>query len=70
MTNSLRGCVNCLMTVKNLKEGVHSGDSSGVVPNVFRIANLITQKVENLQTGKVVEDFHVDIPSVRYQEAV
>jgi hypothetical protein len=45
MTNSLRGCVNCLMTVKNLKEGVHSGDSSGVVPNVFRIATLITQKI-------------------------
>lgn len=45
MTNSLRGCVNFLMSVKNLKEGVHSGDSSGVVPNVFRIANLLTQRI-------------------------
>lgn len=45
MTNSLRGCVNAILTVKNLSEGVHSGDSSGIVPNVMRIANLIIQKI-------------------------
>jgi hypothetical protein len=45
MTNSLRGMVAGILKVKNLSEGVHSGDSSGIVPNVMRIANLVVQRI-------------------------
>lgn len=70
MTNSLRGNVAGILKVKNLSEGVHSGDSSGIVPNVMRIANLIVQRLENLQTGRIHDDFHVDIPANRYEESI
>ncbi len=45
LTNSLRGVVNFVMTVSNIKEGVHSGDASGIVPSVSRIANLLVQRI-------------------------
>ena len=39
MTNSLRGYLGGVLTIKTLTEGVHSGDSSGIVPSCFRIFN-------------------------------
>lgn len=45
MTTSLRGMVAGILKVKNLSEGVHSGDSSGIVPNVMRITNLVVQRI-------------------------
>jgi len=37
LTNSLRGVANATYTVDILKEGVHSGLASGIVPSSFRI---------------------------------
>jgi acetylornithine deacetylase/succinyl-diaminopimelate desuccinylase-like protein len=37
LTSTLRGVVMAVVTVKVLKEGVHSGDASGIVPSSFRI---------------------------------
>ncbi len=70
MTTSLRGMVAGILKVKNIKEGVHSGDSSGIVPNVHRIADLVIQRIENLETGKVCEEFWADVPPKRYEEAM
>lgn len=53
LTTSLRGMVAGILKVSNIKEGVHSGDSSGIVPSVSRIADLIVQRMENLETGKI-----------------
>lgn len=48
ITTSLRGMIDGVLEIQNIKEGVHSGDSSGIVPNVHRIADLVIQKIENL----------------------
>ncbi len=40
--------ISGILKVQNLKEGVHSGDSSGIVPNVHRIADLIVRRIENI----------------------
>jgi len=40
-----------------LKEGVHSGDSSGIVPDSFRIARAILDRIENPYTGEIIPDF-------------
>lgn len=45
LTTSLRGMVAGILKVSNIKEGVHSGDSSGIVPSVSRIADLIVQRM-------------------------
>ena len=37
ITNSLRGVMAARLRVDLLTEGVHSGDSSGIVPSPFRI---------------------------------
>lgn len=42
-----------ILTISNIKEGIHSGDGSGIVPSVSRIADIIVQRMENLETGKV-----------------
>lgn len=37
VTNSLRGVISGRLRVDVLTEGVHSGDSSGIIPSPFRI---------------------------------
>lgn len=45
--------------------GVHSGDSSGVIPDTFRIARHLLDRIENSETGDVlVPECHADIPDV------
>ena len=66
---SLRGCLNANLKVEMLTEGVHSGDASGVVADTFRIVRQLLDRIEDPKTGRVVEDFEVDIPSARYKEA-
>lgn len=45
--------------VKVLNEGVHSGDASGIVPSSFRILRQLLSRIENAETGELVEDFQV-----------
>ena len=52
-----------------LKEGVHSGDASGIVASTYRVASLLLNRLENMETGKVHSFFEVDIPAERYQDA-
>jgi acetylornithine deacetylase/succinyl-diaminopimelate desuccinylase-like protein len=62
-TSSLRGLVVGDLTVQLLKEGVHSGDGSGVVASSFRVLRDILGRLENDDTGEIlVRDFYVDIP--------
>src|SRR5262245_44024846 len=60
-TTSLRGIVTGDLTVEVLREGVHSGDASGVVPSSFRILRHLLSRLENPETGKVADEFHVEI---------
>ena len=68
-TTSLRGLINGVLTVQVLKEGVHSGAASGIVPSSFRIARQLLSRIEDEKSGEVARDFHVEIPAARAAEA-
>lgn len=56
------------LRVDVLTEGVHSGDSSGIVPSAFRIIRMLLDRLEDAKTGEVNDAFQVDIPPQRYEE--
>ncbi len=69
-TTSLRGLVNGTLTIEVLTEGVHSGDASGVVPESFRIARLLLDRIDDAETGIVHHaSFHAPIPPERGEQA-
>ena len=69
-TTSLRGMASGVLRVDVLTEGVHSGDASGVVPDSFRVARRLLDRVEDPDTGEVtLAEFHVDIPDARVEQA-
>lgn len=69
-TTSLRGLISGVLTVEILKEGVHSGEASGVVPSSFRIMRQLLNRIEDLDTGEMpLEIFKVTIPEARVKEA-
>lgn len=62
-TTSLRGLVAGDLSVQLLKEGVHSGDGSGVIASSFRVLRQLLSRIEDEKSGKIlVGDFEVDIP--------
>jgi acetylornithine deacetylase/succinyl-diaminopimelate desuccinylase-like protein len=70
MTTSLRGLVAGDLTVKILREGVHSGDASGIVPSSFRILRMLLSRIEDQDTGwMMVDELHTEIPEQRMQQA-
>jgi acetylornithine deacetylase/succinyl-diaminopimelate desuccinylase-like protein len=69
-TTSLRGVLTGTLRVQVLKEGVHSGDASGVVASSFRIARQLIDRLEDVASGEIrVKDFHVEIPAQRVAQA-
>jgi acetylornithine deacetylase/succinyl-diaminopimelate desuccinylase-like protein len=69
-TTSLRGILAGVLRVEVLKEGVHSGASSGIVPSSFRIARQLLSRIEDEKTGKILlPELHVDIPEARATQA-
>jgi acetylornithine deacetylase/succinyl-diaminopimelate desuccinylase-like protein len=66
LTTSLRGMVSGVLKVEVLTEGVHSGDSSGLVPSSFRILRQVLDRLEDAQTGELLPgSFHCEIPAER-----
>lgn len=71
VTTSLRGLVGGTLNVQVLREGVHSGDASGVVPSSFRIARLLLDRLEEAASGRVKPgEFHCPIPAERTEQAI
>jgi acetylornithine deacetylase/succinyl-diaminopimelate desuccinylase-like protein len=70
MTTSLRGLVGGTLTVEILEEGVHSGKASGIVPSSFRIARQLLNRLDDPETGRLVDPaFHAAIPAERLAQA-
>jgi acetylornithine deacetylase/succinyl-diaminopimelate desuccinylase-like protein len=70
LTTSLRGMVSGVLKVEILTEGVHSGDSSGLVPSSFRILRHLLDRLEDSRTGRLLpESFHCEIPGARVEQA-
>jgi len=68
-TTSLRGMVSGVLKVEVLTEGVHSGDSSGLVPSSFRILRQLLDRLEDSKTGALLPgSFHCEIPSDRIEQ--
>jgi len=69
LTTSLRGMVSGVLKVEILSEGVHSGDSSGLVPSSFRILRQVLDRLEDSRTGELLpESFHCEIPADRIEQ--
>jgi acetylornithine deacetylase/succinyl-diaminopimelate desuccinylase-like protein len=69
-TTSLRGLITGTLRVQLLREGVHSGDASGVVASSFRVLRHILDRLENARTGNILpEDLHVEVPAERVRQA-
>ncbi|MFO1187309.1 MAG: M20/M25/M40 family metallo-hydrolase [Alphaproteobacteria bacterium] len=69
LTTSLRGNAVGDLTVRVLKEGVHSGDASGIVPSPIRILRALLARIEDTETGRVTEELQGEIPKGRMEEA-
>ena len=70
LTTSLRGMVSGVLKVEILTEGVHSGDSSGLVPSSFRILRQVLDRLEDSKTGTLLpESFHCEVPADRIEQA-
>ncbi|MFN3631192.1 MAG: M20/M25/M40 family metallo-hydrolase, partial [Casimicrobiaceae bacterium] len=69
-TTSLRGLVNGTLTVEMLTEGVHSGDAGGIVPETFRIARQLLDRIDDSLTGMTRSPvFSAPIPEDRLAQA-
>ena len=70
ITTSLRGLLGGTLRVDVLREGVHSGDASGVVASSFRVARQLLSRLEDEATGRIkVDALHVPIPAARRAQA-
>ena len=70
LTTSLRGMASGTLKVQILTEGIHSGDSSGLVPSSFRIMRQVLDRLEDSKSGRLLpESFHCEIPVDRLEQA-
>ena len=68
ITTSLRGVVNVDIKIDVLEEAVHSGVGTGICPDSLMILRSLLERIEDSKTGRVHEDFHVQIPQGRIEE--
>jgi acetylornithine deacetylase/succinyl-diaminopimelate desuccinylase-like protein len=69
-TTSLRGLIAGNLYVEVLKEGVHSGEGSGIIPSCFRLIRSLISRLEDEQTGRIIPpEFSVGIPPHRLEQA-
>jgi acetylornithine deacetylase/succinyl-diaminopimelate desuccinylase-like protein len=69
-TTSLRGLVIGSLRVAVLREGVHSGDASGIVPSSFRILRMLLERLEEARTGAILPEWlYAEIPAQRIAQA-
>jgi acetylornithine deacetylase/succinyl-diaminopimelate desuccinylase-like protein len=69
-TTSLRGLATVNLTVKVLREGVHSGLAGGVVPSPFMVVRQLLDRLEDAHTGAIrLRELHVPIPDERIRQA-
>lgn len=69
-TTSLRGMVVGNLHVELIREGVHSGDASGIVPSTFRVLRMLLSRLEDQRDGRMLPEWlYVDIPEQRIEQA-
>ncbi|NHA14381.1 M20 family metallopeptidase [Thioalkalivibrio sp. XN279] len=69
-TTSLRGNLVGTLKAAVLKEGVHSGGASGIVPSSFRVLRLLLDRLEDPETGASrVPELEGNVPAARLEQA-
>lgn len=69
-TTSLRGLLTAIVKIDVLKQGVHSGSGSGIVPSCFQVLRQLLSRIESESSGDVtLNDLFVDIPAQRIEQA-
>jgi acetylornithine deacetylase/succinyl-diaminopimelate desuccinylase-like protein len=70
LTVSLRGMAAGTLRADVLREGVHSGYASGVVPSSFRVLRQLLGRLEDETSGRILPDYlHAGIPEQRLQQS-
>jgi acetylornithine deacetylase/succinyl-diaminopimelate desuccinylase-like protein len=70
-TMSLRGMTSGTLKVDVLKEGIHSGMGSGIVPSSFRIIRQLLNRLEDDKSGRLLpKEFYADIPHQRLEQTL
>lgn len=70
VTSSLRGITIVDMTVTGAKSGYHSGEVGGIIPETFRVARKLLDRVDDVNDGKVLlPELQVEIPEWADKEA-
>lgn len=70
VTNSLRGMTTGHLHIDILKQGIHSGTGSGIVPSCFLILRQLLSRIEKESDGEIIlRELFVDIPSERIRQA-
>ncbi|HLF32245.1 MAG TPA: M20/M25/M40 family metallo-hydrolase, partial [Xanthomonadales bacterium] len=69
LTVSLRGLAAGTLRAEVLREGVHSGYASGIVPSSFRVLRQLLSRLEDEETGRVLPAYlHAEIPPQRLEQ--
>lgn len=68
-TSSLRGGITAILNVEAGKQGYHSGEVGGIIPETFRIVRTLLDRVDNSSTGICSEPFRTEIPDWAREEA-
>lgn len=69
LTSSLRGICIVDVTIEAGKIGQHSGEVGGIIPETFRIARSLLNRLDDCDSGKVCEELQVETPDFKQKEA-
>ena len=69
MSSSLRGLCSLNVTVSGAKEGYHSGEVGGIIPETFRVLRILLNRIDDPVTGITVPELATEIPEAAYKEA-
>jgi acetylornithine deacetylase/succinyl-diaminopimelate desuccinylase-like protein len=70
MTTSLRGVIGGVLSIDVLKQGIHSGSGSGIVPSCFMVLRQLLNRIEDENNGEIrLKDLFVEIPEQRANQA-
>lgn len=50
------------------KNGYHSGEVGGIVPETFRIVRNLIDRIDDSKTGKVTSEFDAELPDWKDKE--
>lgn len=68
LTSTLRGMIGFNLKVSIAENAVHSGMAGGAIPETFRIANTLLDRIEDPETRRMTK-FEVEIPEKYLEEA-